>query len=69
MQEKGHTDSIFNVFLDVTMCTLVDEYQHVGVTSCLHLQGSLKMAGASSSETSVYICQTTLYQIPVDIAV
>lgn len=60
MLEKEHMGSIFNVFLDVMLCSFVDKHQRTRGTYCLHLQATLKLEGVSFSETSVCICQTTL---------
>jgi hypothetical protein len=48
------------VFWHVTLCSLIECYQHCGGTCCLHLLG---MEAASTSETSVKIYHTKQHHI------
>jgi hypothetical protein len=57
------------VFWVVTLCILVEVYQHFRVTCCLHHQGSLitlMMEAASTSESLVNFYQTTWCYNPED---
>ena len=58
----------WSVFLDATVCSLLDIYQHFGGMYCVYLQGRMSDDSSTLKTEAIFSSETSVYFYPFNIA-